>query len=135
MVEKRHLENQIQVLLAGRAAEQLVFGEDALTAGASSDLARATELAATMVMELGMRGEPSVSLKALGRLCGTSAGTAEECKGLLRELYARVKALLATRIDALTALADTLLSEESLEGDRAAAIIDAHLSIERPESA
>ena len=135
MVEKRHLENQIQVLLAGRAAEQLVFGEDALTAGASSDLARATELAATMVMELGMRGEPSVSLKALGRLCGTGAGAAEECKGLLRELYARVKALLASRIGAVTALADALLSEESLEGDRAAAIIEAQLSIERPESA
>ena len=94
MVEKRHLESQIQVLLAGRAAEQVVFGDDALTAGASSDLARATELAAAMVMELGMWDEPSVSLKTLGRLCGTGPSTAEACKALLRELYARVKALI-----------------------------------------
>ena len=135
MMEKRHLENQIQVLLAGRAAEQLVFGDDALTAGASSDLARATELAATMVMELGMRDDPSVSLKALSRFCGTGAGAAEDCRALLRELYARVKALLASQIGAVAALADALLAEESLAGDRAAAIIDARLSIERPESA
>ena len=58
MVGKKHMEHQICVLLAGRAAEQLAFGEDELTAGASSDIARATELAASMVAELGMAGEP-----------------------------------------------------------------------------
>ena len=135
MVEKRHLESQIQVLLAGRAAEQLVFGEDALTAGASSDLARATELAATMVMELGMRGEPSVSLKALGRFCGTGTGAAEDCRAVLRELYERVKGLLTAQLGAVDALATALLESESLEGGAAGQIIDAHLSIERPESA
>ena len=135
MVEKRHLESQIQVLLAGRAAEQVVFGDDALTAGASSDLARATELAATMVMELGMRNEPSVSLKTLGRFCGTGAGTAEECRALLREQYEQVKALLASQNAAVEALSRALLEAESLEGDAARRVIDAHLSIERPESA
>ena len=135
MVEKRHLESQIQVLLAGRAAEQVFFGDDALTAGASSDLARATELAATMVMEFGMRNEPSVSLKTLGRFCGTGAGTPEECRALLREQYEQVKALLTSQIDAVDALSRALLDAESLEGDAAGRIIDAHLSIERPESA
>ena len=122
-------------MLAGRAAEHIAFGDNALTAGASSDLARATELAATMVMELGMRDEPSVSLKTLGRYCGTGAGTAEECRALLREQYARVKALLATQIAAVDALSRALLTAESLEGDAASRIIDAHLSNERPESA
>ena len=135
MVEKRHMENQIQVLLAGRAAEQVVFGDDALTAGASSDLARATELAAAMVMELGMWDEPSVSLKTLTRLCGAAPSTAEACKALLRELYARVKALILSEREAINALSEALLNAESLEGDAAAGIIDAHLSIERPESA
>ena len=93
MVEKRHLENQIQVLLAGRAAEQLVFGDDALTAGASSDLARATELAATMVMELGMRNDPSVSLKVLGRFCGSGISAAEACRAIAQgEVQRDVKA-------------------------------------------
>ena len=135
MVEKGQLERQIQVLLAGRAAEQLAFGDDALTAGASGDLARATELAATMVLELGMRDEPFVSLKTLNRLCGGSAGNAEACRALLSEMYASVKALLAYQMDAVEALSSALLASESLEGDAVARIIDAHLSIERPESA
>ena len=135
MVEKRHMENQIQVLLAGRAAEQLVFGDDALTAGASSDLARATELAATMVMELGMYDDPAISLKVLGHFCGTGTGGAEACRALLREMYTHVSELLASQIGAIDALASALLQAESLEGDIAGRIIDTHLSIERPESA
>lgn len=135
MVEKRHLERQIQVLLAGRAAEQVVFGDDALTAGASTDLARATELAATMVMELGMRDEPSVSLKTLGRYCGTGVEVAEECRTLLREQYAQVKSLIASQIAAVDALSRSLLAAESLEGAEVEQVIDGHLSIERPESA
>lgn len=135
MVEKRHLENQIRVLLAGRAAEQLVFGDDALTAGASSDLARATELASAMVTELGMWDEPAVSLKALNRACGAGTGATEACKALLRSQYACVKALLASQVGAVNALANALLEAESLDGDAATGIIDAHLSSERPESA
>ncbi len=135
MVEKRHLESQIQVLLAGRAAEQVVFGNGALTAGASSDLARATELAVTMVMELGMRDEPSVSLKTLGRFCGTGTDASEECRALLREQYERVKALLTSQIAAVDALSRALLAAESLEGDEVGQVIDAHLSTERQESA
>jgi cell division protease FtsH len=135
MVERRHLENQIQVLLAGRAAEQLLFGDDALTAGASSDLARAAELAGAMVTELGMWDEPAVSLKALNRACGACTGAAEACKALLRTQYACVKGLLASQMDALNALSEALLEAESLDGHVAAGIIDAHLSSERPKSA
>ncbi|MGI6238999.1 MAG: AAA family ATPase, partial [Christensenellales bacterium] len=59
--KKSDIENQIMVLLGGRAAELLVGGEDALTSGASGDLTRATELAGMMVMELGMGDNPAVS--------------------------------------------------------------------------
>ena len=135
MVERRHLENQIQVLMAGRAAEQLVFGDEALTAGASSDLARAAELAGAMVTELGMWDEPAVSLKALNRACGAAIGEAEACKALLRRQYACVKGLLVSQMDAINALSEALLESESLEGDVAVGIIDAHLSSERPKSA
>ena len=135
MVEKRHLENQICVLLAGRAAEQLVFGEDALTAGASSDLARAAELAATMVTELGMAGEPAVAVKALNRLCGGTQGSADACRNLLNALYKRTEALLEANISALDALASALLEAESLDGETAERIIDAGLSNERREPA
>lgn len=135
MPGKRHLEAQVCVLLAGRAAEQLVFGEDALTAGASTDLARATELVAAMVTELGMAGEPAVSLKALGRCCGAVPGAQDSCRAMLQTLYGRVLKLLAEQSGALRALADALLEGESLEGDDVERIIDAHLSSERRKPA
>ena len=64
---------QIQVLLAGRAAEMLISGSNAgLTSGASNDLARAAELASAMIMDLGMWEEPAVALRPLQKGC--SAG-------------------------------------------------------------
>lgn len=135
MVGKRQLENQIRVLLAGRAAEQLAFGDDELTAGASSDLERATELAASMVTELGMTGEPAVSLKALNRCCGTASDAAQKCRELLGGLYENTLALLIAESDALKALAEALLASEALSGEEAEAVIDAHLSNERQKTA
>ena len=134
MVGKRHIENQICVLLAGRAAEQVVNGKEELTAGASSDIARATELAAAMAMELGMAGEPAVSLKALNRACGGS-GAQEACKALLNGLYERTCALMLEHAEALTALSEALMEAESLSGSEAAAILNAHLSNERQQTA
>ena len=116
MVDKRDLENQVCVLLAGRAAELLIGGADALTAGASSDLERATETVAAMVTELGMAGEPAVSLKALARSCGSAGDAQERCRQLLTELYARTERLLAVHVEKLDRLAETLLERETLDG-------------------
>ena len=135
MVGKAHLEAQICVLLAGRAAEQVTFGRDALTAGASSDIARATEIAASMVAELGMAGEPAVSLKALARSVGGATGASEAVKALLNRLYERTVEMLTAHREALTALSEALMEAESLEGEAALAILEKHLSSERPESA
>jgi len=46
---KRQLESRIATLFGGRVAEELVFGADAVTTGASNDIERATELARNMV--------------------------------------------------------------------------------------
>ncbi len=135
MIDRQHMESQICVLLAGRAAEQTVYGEDALTAGASGDIARATELATVMVTELGMAGEPAVSIKALSRSCGATLGAAEACKALLDGLYERTCILLSEHVQALNRLSEALIAAESLTGSQAQAIIDAALSNERRESA
>ena len=135
MASRGHLERQICVLLAGRAAEQAVFGAENLTAGAASDIARATEIASGMVSELGMAGEPAVSLAALNRALGGVTGAAEQARSLLSELYRRTLALIESEIGALSTLADALLESEALEGLTAEAILDAALSSERPESA
>ena len=62
-MSERQLLDQIQVLLAGRAAELLLSGEDGATSGAANDLARAAELCAAMVMDLGMGGDHHDALR------------------------------------------------------------------------
>ena len=135
MLGKKEIENQICVLLAGRAAEQVVNGSEALTAGASSDIARATELAAAMAMDLGMAGEPAVSLKALNRCCGSGGNSADASRKILADMYARTCSLLEAHIEALESLWKALVESESLSGDQARAIVDRALSNERQQSA
>lgn len=130
MLSRAALESQICVLLAGRAAELVVFGEQQTTAGASNDLARAAELAAAMALELGLAGEPAVSARALGRQCGGMGDAGERCKKLLNEQFARTCGLIERHIAALDALASALLDAEALDGESVCAIIDSALSNE-----
>ena len=135
MMTRAALESQICVLLAGRAAELTVFGEEKLTSGASSDIARATELAAAMVLELGLAGEPAVSIKTLGRHCGGTGDAGERCRALLDKLFNQTRELIERHVKALDALAEALLRHEALDGREVCAILDGALSNERRESA
>ncbi len=112
--KKSDIENQIMVLLGGRAAELLVGGEDALTSGASSDIARATELAGTMIMELGMGDNPAVSLRALSNVCGANGAAESACRDALASLYEKTRAILEDHVNELLKLTDALLERESL---------------------
>lgn len=123
MLTKRDLENQMCMLLAGRAAELLAGGDQALTAGASDDLGRAAELAAAMVTELGMGGEPAVSLKALNRACGTAGEGQAACREMLAEQLERAGRILTANGDALYNLTRTLLEKEVLNGEQVAAAL------------
>lgn len=135
MLSRSAMENQIRVLLAGRAAELTVFGEEQTTAGASNDIARATELAAAMVLELGMAGEPAVSVRVLGRQCGGMGDAGDRCRKLLDELFIQTRQLIEAHIAALDALASALLVSEALDGERACAILDEALSNESQKTA
>lgn len=123
MMDKRELENQVCVLLAGRAAEMLVGGEEALTAGASNDLLRAAEIVGAMVTELGMAGEPAVSLKALSLSCGGGNNAQETCRKMLDELFGRTIRMLGDHAEALGRLAEALLEREVMEGSEVDAIL------------
>ena len=125
MLEKRQIERQIEVLLAGRAAELLVGGEEAVTAGAANDLTRAAELAAALVMDLGMAGEPAVSLRALSRACGGGDESKALCRQKLTELFERVSALLLERADDLLLLTDALVEREAMSGEEVEALLRA----------
>ena len=135
MPGRRELQRQICVLLAGRAAEAAVFGEEDVTTGAASDLARATELAAAMALELGMAGEPAVSLRVLMAQCGGTGDARERCQAMLDGLYRQTCALIEVHRAALDGLAAALVEREALDGAEAEAILDRLLSNERQQSA
>ena len=135
LMSRRDLRNRICVLLAGRAAEQAVFGEDAITSGASGDLERAAEIAVAMVSELGMQGHAAVSCSAIARRTGGSAGTQERCEALLDELYGQTLNLLGRYGGALRALMDALIRKEALNGREVSEILDGALSNGCQESA
>ena len=124
LLNKADIEKQIMVLLAGRAAEILVGGNDAITTGASGDLNRAAELAGTMIMDLGMAGEPAVSLRAIGGVCGGVQSMEKECRRLLADMYDRINELLSDNINILMNVTQELLSKETLDEDEINAVFN-----------
>ena len=126
LVTRSQLEDRLCVLMGGRAAERLVFGE--VSSGAQSDLTQASELARRMVEELGMSDRLGpIALRHPGAIAGYDVpelhsagllGRAEnEVIGALKAAEARADELLAARRVELDHLADLLLERETLEGD------------------
>ena len=117
---------QIQVALAGRAAEELVLGPGAVGAGCQADLRTATALAVRAVGQWGL--DPSfgpVSLEGFRRAspggevpAELEKGLAEKVRQWLGDAQRAVGALLEARRADVDALAAALLAEETLYGDR-----------------
>jgi len=138
-LSRRQMVAQIDVALAGRAAEALVFGEDEVTSGASDDLRKATSLARAMVAEWGF--SPTIGPRTVGDGHGgggrggggggggaPSAALAEEVDrevgALLKAESARVHALLVQHTPALRRIAAALLEHETLSGEEVRALAD-----------
>ncbi|XP_027351628.1 ATP-dependent zinc metalloprotease FTSH 11, chloroplastic/mitochondrial-like isoform X2 [Abrus precatorius] len=116
-VSKKQLLARLDVCMGGRVAEELIFGQDYVTTGASSDLHTATELAQYMVSNCGMSDAIGpVHIKERPSSEMQSRIDAEVVK-LLREAYDRVKTLLKKHEKALHALANALLEYETLSAE------------------
>lgn len=123
---KSELEAMLVGLLAGRAAEEIVF--DTVTTGASNDIERATKLARAMVTQYGMSekfglmGLESVQHKYLdGRAvlnCGeeTAGEIDKEVMQMLKVAYDEAKRLLTENREALDKIADFLIEKETITG-------------------
>jgi len=129
LIKKQDMENQIAVLLAGRAAELLINGDDALTSGASGDLSRAAEITVSMIMDLGMGDEPAVSVRALSAACGIGRSVDELCRTKLDELFKKAYSILESDAELLMQITSELLSNETLEENRIDALFDQHKSL------
>ncbi|XP_004498398.1 ATP-dependent zinc metalloprotease FTSH 11, chloroplastic/mitochondrial [Cicer arietinum] len=116
-ISKKQLLARLDVCMGGRVAEELIFGRDNVTTGASSDLQSATELAQYMVSSCGMSDTIGpIHIKERPSSEMQSRIDAEVVK-LLREAYDRVKALLKKHEKALHALANALLEYETLNAE------------------
>jgi len=118
-ISVRELRAQIDVSMGGRVAEELVFGADAVTSGASQDLRVATAVARRMVMEYGMSdlvGPVAVSDRDAS--AQTKHVVNQEVTRMLRESQLRVRTLLEASMPELNALAKALLDNELLTADQ-----------------
>ncbi len=121
-----YLEGQLRKGLGGRAAEELVYGADRVTSGASSDLQHTTRVAKQMVYRLGMGAETGLVI-----FDPDSGPVSEELharmdkdvRSLLDSAYSDALALLARERTSLEALADALLERETLNGDEATTLL------------
>jgi cell division protease FtsH len=126
---RRYLESQILKGLAGRAAEELVFGPELVTSGAKSDLQHTTRIAREMVYHLGMgRSTGLIAHDAhTAPFSGEShAAMDRDVKEIVEGLYVRVKGVLQDNRDALEALARALLERETLTGEETIAVFEAN---------
>lgn len=127
-VTRAKLHDDLVVAMGGRAAEELIFGYDKVTTGASSDITQATSMARNMVTRWGLSdkvgavdyGEddggkfyasPKTFSEETGRIID------EEVKRIVDEALQKAKEILSDKKDDLEKLAQSLLEYETLSGD------------------
>jgi cell division protease FtsH len=128
----------LAVSMGGRVAEEIIFGHDKVSSGASSDISYATDLARSMVTQWGMSdklgplkyadNQEEVFLgHSVTRTQNVSEQTAQLIDAEVREIvttgYNRAKDILTTHIDELHALANALLEYETLTGEEIKRVI------------
>ncbi|XP_030406156.1 ATP-dependent zinc metalloprotease YME1L1 isoform X3 [Gopherus evgoodei] len=108
---------QMDVSMGGRVAEELIFGSDHITTGASSDFDNATKIAKLMVTRFGMSEKLGVMTYAdTGKLSPeTQSAIEQEIRTLLRDSYERAKNILKTHAKEHKNLAEALLTYETLD--------------------
>ena len=136
--------SRLAILMAGRVSEEIIFGKEKVTSGASSDIQQATKLAKAMVTRWGYSDELGfVDYKqgedeygALGR--DTSEATQQtidaEVKRLVKAGYDDAKRILTENLDGLHRLAKTLLDLETLTGDEIAKILNGETIVRDEET-
>uniref|UniRef100_A0A7N6AWM4 AAA+ ATPase domain-containing protein n=1 Tax=Anabas testudineus TaxID=64144 RepID=A0A7N6AWM4_ANATE len=108
---------QMDVSMGGRVAEELIFGDDYITTGASSDFDGATKIAKLMVTRFGMSDK--LGVMTYGDISKqspeTQAAIEQEVRALLKDSYERAKHILKTYSNEHKNLADALLRYETLD--------------------
>jgi len=132
LYSRSYLQNQMAVALGGRIAEEIIFGEEEVTTGASNDLQQVARVARQMVTRFGMSNR--LGPVALGRQQGnmflgrdiaserdfseeTAATIDAEVRSLVDEAYKRAKEVLTTNRHILDKLAEMLVEKETVDSE------------------
>jgi cell division protease FtsH len=132
LYSRSYLQNQMAVALGGRIAEEIIFGEEEVTTGASNDLQQVARVARQMVMRFGM--SEKLGPVALGRQQGnmflgrdiaserdfseeTAAVIDDEVSQLVAEAYRRAKDVLIGNKHVLDKLANMLVDKETVDSE------------------
>ncbi|MFI4918228.1 MAG: ATP-dependent zinc metalloprotease FtsH [Legionellales bacterium] len=129
---KRRLESQLSSLFGGRVAEELIFGNENVTTGASNDIMRSTEIARKMVTTWGLSNlgpltfgeeEGEVFLgRSMSQHKEMSDGTAhqidEEVRIIIDRNYKRAQEILTANIDKLHLMAESLIKYETIDANQ-----------------
>lgn len=112
---QKQLRASIKVLLAGRVAEELIFGAGEVTTGASNDIQKASKMIADYLDKYGMDSELGLfSMEALED--GRDNQLISKCRTLMKEAYEETKNLVETNLVLLESITAELLEKESLSG-------------------
>ena len=137
-VSRAKLKADLAVAMGGRLAEEIIFGADKITTGASSDIKMATDMARRMVTEWGMSdklgpltyGENGQevflghSVATQKNISDTTATVVDqEIRAIVETAYGRARETLNANIDQLHALAQALLEFETLSGEEIQAVM------------
>jgi cell division protease FtsH len=129
-MSKRRIESGIATLFGGRIAEELIYGADAVTTGASNDIERATDLARSMVTKWGLsdRLGPLTYTEESGEVFlgrqvtqtkqvsdETAHAIDQEVRRVIENNYQRARDILQTNIERLHAMADALIKYETID--------------------
>jgi len=132
LYSRSYLQNQMAVALGGRIAEEIVFGEEEVTTGASNDLQQVARVARQMVTRFGMSDR--LGPVALGRPQGnvflgrdimaerdfseeTAATIDDEVRNLVEQAYRRAKEVLVSNRAVLDRLAEMLVEKETVDAE------------------
>ncbi|MGJ3246126.1 MAG: ATP-dependent zinc metalloprotease FtsH3 [Elainellaceae cyanobacterium] len=132
LYSRSYLQNQMAVALGGRIAEEIIFGEEEVTTGASNDLQQVARVARQMIMRFGMSDR--LGPVALGRQQGnmflgrdiaserdfseeTAATVDDEVRNLVEQAYRRAKAVLTENRHVLDQLAGVLIERETVDAE------------------
>ena len=137
LMKKTELLNKIASLLGGRAAEEIIFGD--VSTGAHNDLARATDIARSMIKEYGMstrlgqvffseeKRSPFLDMGGMRNRGEYSEATAEaidaEMKEIIDQEYQKALGILEEKKDVLAKGAQLLLEKEKIDGEEIRALL------------